>query len=469
MRSAPPFQPRRVKRSSQTLASGLLRRRRAMSRCMAAERRQDRLRPSTTSCPAVLAAVQHQRSGPAGARRDGRRRTGSSAARPDWSTGHVHAPYSVPPDLPDGMSVPGCRWRRARCGRVSGGRPGDARPRRGREHQELAEQIEDARWRYFVLDDPTLSDADYDVRLRRLQALEEEWPELRTPDSPTQKVGGAVSTDFTAVDHLQRMESLDNAFTDEELAVLVRAARARRRAGARPAVRAQGRRARDQPALRGRPAGAGADPWRRAHRRGRHAQRQDDRLHPAPADGQPRSLPVPALVEVRGEVFLPTEAFERLNESHDRRRQAGVRQPAQRRGRVAAPEGPAGDRDPRPRHGLPRHRRARGVRADRAVRGVRRAARLGAADQRPGAGARLAEGGPRVHRLLRRAPPRRRARDRRGRGQGRRRRRCSGGSARRRGRRAGRSPSSTRPRRSTPGCSRSRSTPAAPAGSRRSG
>ena len=60
------------------------------------------------------------------------------------------------------------------------------------EHRVLAEEIEDARWRYFVLDDPTLSDAEYDVRLRELQALEEEFPELRTPDSPTQKVGGAV-------------------------------------------------------------------------------------------------------------------------------------------------------------------------------------------------------------------------------------------------------------------------------------
>ena len=90
-------------------------------------------------------------------------------------------------------------------------------PRPATEHRQLSEQIEEARWRYYVLDDPTLSDADYDLRLRRLQALEEEFPELRTPDSPTQKVGGAVSTDFTAVDHLQRMESLDNAFSYDEL------------------------------------------------------------------------------------------------------------------------------------------------------------------------------------------------------------------------------------------------------------
>ncbi|MFL6155217.1 MAG: NAD-dependent DNA ligase LigA, partial [Marmoricola sp.] len=85
------------------------------------------------------------------------------------------------------------------------------------EHQLLAEQVEEARFRYYVLDDPTLSDADFDVRLRRLEAIEEKLPELRTPDSPTQKVGGAVSTQFTAVDHLQRMESLDNAFSTEEL------------------------------------------------------------------------------------------------------------------------------------------------------------------------------------------------------------------------------------------------------------
>jgi DNA ligase (NAD+) len=87
-----------------------------------------------------------------------------------------------------------------------------ATPEAREAHQALAEQLEDARWRYYVLDDPTISDADFDVRMRELEALEEQFPELRTPDSPTQKVGGQVSTDFTAVDHLQRMESLDNAY-----------------------------------------------------------------------------------------------------------------------------------------------------------------------------------------------------------------------------------------------------------------
>ncbi|MCK5928535.1 MAG: NAD-dependent DNA ligase LigA, partial [Nocardioides sp.] len=85
------------------------------------------------------------------------------------------------------------------------------------EHKQLVEEVEEARWRYYVLDSPSIDDADFDARMRRLEELEEAHPELRTPDSPTQKVGGAVSTEFTPVDHLQRMESLDNAFSLEEL------------------------------------------------------------------------------------------------------------------------------------------------------------------------------------------------------------------------------------------------------------
>ena len=96
--------------------------------------------------------------------------------------------------------------------------PVAAPPEAREEHQQIAERIEEARWLYFVQDNPTLADADYDKLMRRLQELEEQFPDLRTPDSPTQSVGGAVSTEFTAVDHLERMMSLDNAFSVEELA-----------------------------------------------------------------------------------------------------------------------------------------------------------------------------------------------------------------------------------------------------------
>ena len=92
--------------------------------------------------------------------------------------------------------------------------PAEAREK----HAQLAEQIEEHRFRYYVNDAPVVSDADFDKLLRSLEALEEEYPELRTPDSPTQKVAGAYETEFTSVVHRSRMLSLDNAFDDLELA-----------------------------------------------------------------------------------------------------------------------------------------------------------------------------------------------------------------------------------------------------------
>ncbi|MFJ2019125.1 NAD-dependent DNA ligase LigA [Streptomyces nodosus] len=86
------------------------------------------------------------------------------------------------------------------------------------QHKQLAEQIEEHRFRYYVKNAPVVSDAEFDRLLRTLEALEDEYPELRTPDSPTQKVAGAYKTEFTAVEHRRRMLSLDNAFDDEELA-----------------------------------------------------------------------------------------------------------------------------------------------------------------------------------------------------------------------------------------------------------
>ena len=182
------------------------------------------------------------------------------------------------------------------------------------EHQQLVDTIEDARWRYFVKDDPTLSDAEYDKTLRRLQELEEEFPELRTPDSPTQKVGGAVSTEFTSIEHLQRMESLDNAFSLEE----VESWHAR-----------LGRDGVESPALlcelkvdglainllyeKGR--------LTRALTRGDGTTGEDVTPNVKTIDPIPHRLtgtkkyPVPDLLEVRGEVFLTADAFERLNSS----------------------------------------------------------------------------------------------------------------------------------------------------------
>ncbi|KAF4408376.1 NAD-dependent DNA ligase LigA [Streptomyces lycii] len=93
------------------------------------------------------------------------------------------------------------------------GVPAEARE----EHRRLAEEVEGHRFRYYVRDAPVVSDAEFDRLLRSLEALEEEYPELRTLESPTQKVAGSYETEFTAVDHRERMLSLDNAFDDEEL------------------------------------------------------------------------------------------------------------------------------------------------------------------------------------------------------------------------------------------------------------
>jgi DNA ligase (NAD+) len=85
------------------------------------------------------------------------------------------------------------------------------------EYGGLVETVRGHQFRYYVLDAPTVSDAEFDRQFRRLQELEQRWPSLVTPDSPTQVVGGGFSTEFTAHDHLERMLSLDNAFDTEAL------------------------------------------------------------------------------------------------------------------------------------------------------------------------------------------------------------------------------------------------------------
>ncbi|MFI8321863.1 NAD-dependent DNA ligase LigA [Streptomyces sp. NPDC085529] len=184
--------------------------------------------------------------------------------------------------------------------------PAEAREK----HAELAEQVEEHRFRYYVKDQPVVSDAEFDRLLRALEALEDAYPELRTPDSPTQKVAGQYETDFTAVEHRERMLSLDNAFDEEELSTW--AERVARDVGTpdfhflcelkvdglavnltyehgrltRAATRGDGRTGEDiTPNVR-----TIADIPERLH---------GDRI--------------PELVEIRGEVYFPMEAFEALN------------------------------------------------------------------------------------------------------------------------------------------------------------
>ncbi|MBI4940475.1 MAG: NAD-dependent DNA ligase LigA [Actinobacteria bacterium] len=191
--------------------------------------------------------------------------------------------------------------------------PDDARHR----WADLAEQIRGHQFAYYVRDAPTVSDAEYDALLRELEALETAHPGLRTPDSPTQNVGGTWSTEFEPVDHLERMLSLDNAFSADEL-----------RAWADRAVRACGLPEGEQPAwlcelkIDGLAINLLYESGRlvRAATRGDGRTGEDVTLNVRTIEGVPQVLsagevPHPELVEVRGEIFFPTAAFADLNAS----------------------------------------------------------------------------------------------------------------------------------------------------------
>src|SRR5690625_3065081 len=90
---------------------------------------------------------------------------------------------------------------------------------------ELREQIDHHNYRYYVLDDPQIADAEYDALLRELQELEAAHPELKTPDSPTQREGAQPLTEFGEVHHGEQMLSLENIFADEALDEFVRRVR----------------------------------------------------------------------------------------------------------------------------------------------------------------------------------------------------------------------------------------------------
>ena len=85
------------------------------------------------------------------------------------------------------------------------------------EIQSLRRELEQANYEYYVLDNPSMSDYDFDHKLRRLEELEAKYPELVTPDSPTQRVGGKVADGFSEVHHRVPLESLQDVFSFEEL------------------------------------------------------------------------------------------------------------------------------------------------------------------------------------------------------------------------------------------------------------
>jgi DNA ligase (NAD+) len=175
-------------------------------------------------------------------------------------------------------------------------------------HAELAAELLEHQYRYYVLDSPLVSDIEYDTMMRELESIEDQIPELRTPDSPSQRVGGSFSTDFTAVHHLEPLQSLDNVFSGEDLDAWV--ARADRLGGGGPylcelkidglAVALVYRKGRLQ----------------RAATRGDGVTGEDVTPNVKTIAAVPNKLSGsgwPDVLEVRGEVFLPVAAFEELN------------------------------------------------------------------------------------------------------------------------------------------------------------
>lgn len=179
-----------------------------------------------------------------------------------------------------------------------------------RRVEELRDLINNHNWRYHVLDDPEISDAEYDELVRELRALEEEFPELITPDSPTQRVGGAPSDLFAPVRHLTPMLSLDNAFSWEELEAW--GGRVLRTLGREPDFYCDLK-----------IDGVAVSMTYENGKYVRGATRGDGYVGEEITSNirTIRSVPVslrdtahPAVMEVRGEVYLPVKEFERLNE-----------------------------------------------------------------------------------------------------------------------------------------------------------
>ncbi|MFD7877224.1 NAD-dependent DNA ligase LigA [Streptomyces sp. NPDC059766] len=178
------------------------------------------------------------------------------------------------------------------------------------QHAQLAEQIEEHRFRYYVKDAPVVSDAEFDRLLRALEALEEEHPGLRTPDSPTQKVAVEFETDLAEVEHRERMLSLDNVFDDAGLATW--AERVHKDVGT------SGYHFLCELKVDGLAVNLTYENGRltRAATRGTGRTGEDITPNVMTIGEIPHRLNgdrVPGLVEIRGEVYFPMEAFQDLN------------------------------------------------------------------------------------------------------------------------------------------------------------
>ncbi|MEU3249389.1 NAD-dependent DNA ligase LigA [Streptomyces sp. NPDC006997] len=240
--------------------------------------------------------------------------------------------------------------------------PAEARDR----HAQLAQEVEEHRARYYGKDAPVISDAQFDELLRSLEALEEEYPELRTPDSPTQKVAVAYETDLAEVEHRQPMLSLDNVFDDEGLAAW--AERVAKDVGG-PDYHLLCELKVDGLAINltyedGRLV--------RAATRGSGQTGEDVTPNVMTIGEIPHRLNgdrVPRLVEIRGEVYFPMEAFQDLNA---RRVAAGEKPYANPRNSAS---GSLRQKDPRVTATLPLHMVVHGIGALEGFEGLTRLSR----------------------------------------------------------------------------------------------
>ncbi|QSX80047.1 NAD-dependent DNA ligase LigA [Lysobacter solisilvae] len=174
----------------------------------------------------------------------------------------------------------------------------------------MRQQIEDANYRYYVLDDPSLPDSDYDRLLRELQSLEASHPELAREDSPTQRVGNAPSAKFSEVRHGVPMLSLANAFAPEEIDEFV--ARIGKETGEFSPVFSA------EPKLDGLAISLRYEDgaFVRGATRGDGATGEDVTANLRTVRAIPLKLRghAPPVLEVRGEVYMPKAAFERYND-----------------------------------------------------------------------------------------------------------------------------------------------------------